>query len=479
MGEMIKEKFLSEFISFVKENALFKNNSKILVGFSGGADSTALINVLLEFKKEYSLTVMAAHINYHLRGQDSDLDERFVKEFCFKNNIPILVHSANLQNQSGMEAKAREIRMNFFEKIKKHYKIDAIALAHHKFDQAETVLSRFIRGAAFNGLSGIKPKAGHIIHPFLPFSKDDLCSYLNSIGCSWREDSSNQLSDYNRNKMRNQLIPQIEKEFNPNFREKLLDYAFLFSEADKIFKDQALKAYKKCLLFADEQETFLSLDDFLSFPSIIQFYIIKTAWEKHSATDKDFYLNNFKDIKNLIALEGSKELHLPHDVVFQKDYEYLRLFNKKRFNDDPEYTSREISSLRSIFVFNDKRILMQKLKSLPDEGYPKDSDTVILDLDKISFPIYLRYRQDGDKFIPFGMNSFKKLKDFFIDEKIPKFQRDKVVLFCDSDKIFWIGEHRLDNRVAVDDNTKNFVLFKIEDTREIKHRSAKKKNKKD
>lgn len=475
---MIQDKFYSKFIAYVNEHGLFKQNSKILVGFSGGVDSTALINILLHFRKEYNLTLIAAHVNYHLRGEDSNQDERFVKEFCFNNNIPIMVHSVNLLNETNMEAKAREIRMTYFDKIKKFYKIDVIALAHHKYDQAETVLSRFIRGAAFNGLSGIRPKSNYLIHPLLSFSKDELCEYLKEIDCAWREDLSNQDSEYNRNKLRNKLIPEIEKEYNPLFKEKLLDYAWMFSESDKIFKDMAQKAYKKALIFADEFEIFFNLDDFINLSPIIQFYIVKSAWERLSGMDKDFYLTNFKEIKNILLLDGSKEVHLPNEIVFQKDYEFLRFFNRKTLVPEQVYLSREISSLRSIFVFNDKRILMQKLKSLPEEGFPKNSDTVILDLDKIDFPVTLRYRQDGDRFIPFGMKSYKKLKDFFIDEKIPKFQRDKVVLFCDSEKIFWVGEHRLDNRVAVDSETKNYVMFKIEDTKENKTRSAKKKSKK-
>ncbi len=472
------EKFHKKFIRYIQENALFKQNSKILVGFSGGADSTALMNALLHYRKEYRLTIMAAHVNYQLRGADSHLDERFVKEFCFNHNVPVLIHRVDLRGVSGMENKAREIRMEFFNKIKKLNKIDVIALAHHKNDQAETVLSRFFRGSAFNGLAGIKSRSGDIIHPFLLFSREELESYLKEINCEWREDLSNYESDYNRNKIRNEMIPLIEQTFNPNFREKLNDYARIFNEADLYFKSVAQKLYKKALLAADESEIVFNLSEIETISPVLQFYVFKSAWEKLSRLDKDFYYYHFKEILNVLGMEGSKDVSLPADIVLQKDYYSVRLYNKKTYKHTPEFTSREISSLRTIFVFNDKRIQMQKLKSMPEKGFPSEKSCVVMDLDKIQFPVILRYRQPGDRFIPFGMSGFKKLKDFFIDEKIEKFQRDKVVIFCDAEKIIWIANNRIDQRVAVDDETRRFVMFTIEDIKESKISLNKKKSKK-
>lgn len=475
---MIIDRFHRKFISYAIKHGLIKDQMKILIGFSGGADSTALCKVLLHFKKEYHLTLVAAHINYHLRGEDSKADERFVKEFCFENNIPIMIQQSDLTGVKGMENKAREIRMSFFQKIKKHYKVDKIALAHHKDDQSETVLSRFFRGSAFNGLSGIKAVSNDIIHPFLPFSRDEIEEYLTALNQTWREDLSNQESSYNRNKIRNQILPIIEKDFNPNFKEKLIDYAELFSEADKYFLVHAQRSYKKTLEFAEDHEIVFNFEEFVTLSPVIQFYIIKQAWETLSKNDKDFYYYHFKEIKKVLASDGGKEINLPLGIIFQKDYYNIRLFDPKNIETETTHQSREISSLRNIFMFNDKRILMQKIKSMPEEGFSKDNDQVVMDLDKIVFPLTVRYRQEGDRFMPYGMSQLKKLKDFFIDEKIAKFQRDKIAIICDAHHIIWVAGHRIDHRVAVDEHTKNFVCFKIEDTKENKMRSAKKKSKK-
>jgi len=274
------------------------------------------------------------------------------------------------------------------------------------------------------------------------------------------------------------MLPLIEQEFNPNFREKLIDYACIFSEADNYFKSVAQKLYKKAMIVAEESEIVFDLNEIVTINPVLQFYIFKSAWEKLSMLDRDFYYYHFKEIQNILTMEGSKEVSLPADIILQKDYYTLRLYNKKTYNPNPEFAFREISSLRTIFVFNDKRVLMQKLKSMPDKGFPKEKNCVVMDLDKIQFPLILRYRQPGDRFIPFGMKGFKKLKDFFIDEKIEKNQRDKVVIFCDTEKIIWIAEHRIDQRVAVEEETKKFVMFTIEDLKESKLALAKKKSKK-
>lgn len=475
---MNRDKFLKKFREYLLENNLIKSGAKILIGFSGGADSTALMLAFMHFRQEFKLTLMAAHINYHLRGQDSIDDEKFVKNFCFNKNINLLIHDKPITDLTNIENKAREIRMNYFDLIRQHYKIDSIALAHHRDDQAETVFSRFVRGSAFSGLKGISPKSGNIIHPLLTFDKQEIISFLEESGQSWQEDYTNHLSDFSRNKIRNQILPLLEKELNPSFRNKLCEYSELFMESDRFFREFSTRIYKKSLLYTDEAEMIFSLEDILSQSPIVQFYILRMAYEKFAGSEKDFYMANFREIQATFNMNGCKEIHLPHSIIAWKDYEYLRIINSLTYKSDIQYKSREITALRNIFVFNDKRIMMQKLKMVPDEGLPKEAESVIMDLDKIIFPITVRYREDGDKFMPLGMSSFKKLKDFFIDEKLPKFQRDRVVIFSDQEKIFWISGYRLDQRVAITDQTKNFVLFSIEDTKEIKNRSARKKAKK-
>ena len=180
-----------------------------------------------------------------------------------------------------------------------------------------------------------------------------------------------------------------------------------------------------------------------------------------------------------MELDGGKELSLPGNIILQKDYYSIRLYNKSTYADKVDYTSREISAIRAVFVFNDKRIQMQKMKQISDSDLKKNGNCVIMDLDKVKFPLTLRYREPGDRFIPFGMTGFKKLKDFFIDEKVEKFQRDKVVIFCDTEKIIWVAEHRIDQRVSVDEETKWYLMLTIENIKENKLTMARKKTKKE
>ncbi|HOQ80952.1 MAG TPA: tRNA lysidine(34) synthetase TilS, partial [Candidatus Cloacimonadota bacterium] len=244
------------------------------------------------------------------------------------------------------------------------------------------------------------------------------------------------------------------------------------------FQSEAIKLYKRAALLESEVEIYLELDKFLPINPILQFYVLKIAWEKLSHSSKDFYYYHFKEVQNLLDLDGGKELSLPANIILQKDYYSIRLYNKLTFSDKVEYDSREISSLRTVFVFNDKRIQMQKVKTISENDLKKDNNCVVMDFDKVQFPLTLRYRQAGDRFIPFGMTGFKKLKDFFIDEKVEKFQRDKVVIFCDAEKIIWVAEHRIDQRVAVDSETKWHLVLTIDNLKENKLTIARKRTKK-
>ncbi|MDY6915176.1 MAG: tRNA lysidine(34) synthetase TilS, partial [Candidatus Cloacimonadota bacterium] len=205
-----KQNFLKKFEEFAFEKSLVKNGDKILVGFSGGADSTAMLQALWQLKSKYNISLLAVHINYHLRAEESDKDEEFVKKFCFQRNISLVIENNKIDTNTGVENSAREIRFKFFKKLAKLYKLNKIALGHNRKDQAETILFRLFRGSGYTGLKGIEPQSGKIIHPILPFSRNDLTSYLKQQGIRWREDSTNKENIYTRNKLRNIMLPWIE-----------------------------------------------------------------------------------------------------------------------------------------------------------------------------------------------------------------------------------------------------------------------------
>lgn len=465
--------FLAKLERFVFENKLIKTGDKVLVGFSGGADSTSLLLGLWHLKSRYRFSILAAHINYNLRGDDSLIDQEFVKNFCFKRNISLVIKSVTLKTESNLENKAREIRFEYFNKISTLYKINKIALGHNKNDQAETVILRLFRGAGLTGLRGIKPMNNQIIHPLLPFSRQEILDFLKQENTLWREDLSNQENIFSRNKVRNELLPWITKNLNAKVIERLFDTSSIFGEMDDILRNLANLRISKALIKHSQDDFRFSLEILRKTKSILRFYIYREIYKRLSGDEKDFYQKNFEIIESIIYSQGSKKIILPKNIYVFKEYNDLIFGNVSELEEIDVQNKREIVSLRNRFTFEDYRIIMKKLKKIPPKRYLfEDKKITYIDLDKTSFPITIRHRQSGDRFYPLGMKNSKKLKDFFIDEKVPKFERDKVLLFCDNEKILWIAGMRIDNRVAVTNSTKNILKLKIEKIASHKARPA-------
>jgi tRNA(Ile)-lysidine synthase len=468
-----KSNFFARFQRFVVENKLVQSGDKVLVGFSGGADSTALLLALSQLKTTIRFSILAAHINYQLRGEESDADEHFVKEFCFSRNIALVTKTVKITTQSGVEAEARDVRFRYFNALSKLYKVHRIALGHHQGDQAETMLFRLIRGSGINGLKGITPISGSVIHPLLPFTRDEITAYLQHNSVSWREDLSNQNTIYSRNMIRNDLIPWIQNRMNPRISEQLAATATVFYETDQILGELASRRLNRALLHEDEECIQLKLNDLLKWRSVLRFYIYRRVFERLSGSDKDFYQSHFEAIEAICSSDGSKYITLPRDVLVQKQYNQLIFRTASSLEEIDVTNSKVLTSVRSRFSFEGWRISMKKLKKMPAQRFPfEDSYSTYIDLDKTSFPITIRHRLPGDRFHPLGMQHSKKLKDFFIDEKVPKFDRDKALIFCDDSKIIWVCGHRVDNRVVTDANSNSILRIRVERVATRKMRAA-------
>ena len=467
------EKFFERFEDFAKKHKLFKKGERILVGFSGGADSTALMLALWHMKSKFGFSLLAAHVNYNLRGEDSKKDEDFIKQFCFKRNISLVVKDVKVTTESNLENHAREIRFKYFKELKKIYKVNKIALGHNRKDQVETMLYRLFRGTGYTGIKGISPITGNIIHPLLSFSRNDIVEYLNNENINWREDRSNADNTFSRNKIRNELIPWIQEKLNPQVIDKLYNAAEIFTETDDILQELAKRRLLKAQIRHTKNEYRFDIKIICKTRSILRFYLYKEIYSRFQKDSKDFYHSNFEEIESILNSAGSKMISLPHNIKVLKEYNDL-IFTDDVSNHEVDVKNvKEITNLRNRLTFEDYRIIMKKLKKMPSKRYPfEDKYTTFIDLDKTAFPLFLRHRQPGDSFIPLGMEHSKKIKDFFIDEKIPKFERDKVLILCDEDKIIWVAGHRIDNRVLTDKSTTNILMVKVEKMAVKKVRAA-------
>jgi len=470
---MLEDKFLVKFEQFVINNRLISKNDKILVGFSGGADSTALLLALWHLKSKNNFSLLAAHINYNLRGEDSRSDAEFVTNFCFDRNISIVLKDTEIDPTGNLENQAREIRFEYFDQLAKLYKVNKIALGHNIGDQAETILFRLIRGSGFTGIKGITPINGNLIHPLLSFSRKEIIEFLGRENISWREDKTNKQNLFSRNIIRNELIPWIEDKLNPNVIEKLYNTGNIFNETDEIMLELARRRISKAKVKRDKSDFRFSLKVLRRTRPALRFYIYKDIYQQISGTDKDFYHSNFEEIESVINTPGSKKINLPKKVYVFKEYDEIIFSNKAKLKIVDVNNQKEITALRKRLVFEDHRIIFSKLKKLkPSRHLFEDKFTTYLDLDNIIFPITIRHRQQGDRFYPLGMENPKKLKDFFIDEKVPKFDRDHILILSDAEKILWIVGFRVDNRVAITEKTDNILKVRIEKITVKKTRAA-------
>jgi tRNA(Ile)-lysidine synthase len=248
--------------TFSHQFSLWQEGDKIVVGVSGGPDSVCLLAILVSLSKKKKFQLSVAHVNYGLRASDSDKDEIFVRKLAEKYNLKLEVLDAKKESQkSHAESFLRDIRYNFFKKIKRENKLDLVAVAHNQDDQAETILMRLIRGSGLLGLCSIQSKSNQIIRPLLNTSRVEIINYLKENKLSYRIDKTNQESKFLRNKFRNKLIPLMEKEYNPQVKETLAmaanviadDYDFIFQSAQKVFRKIDFDKEKNVYSFGSRQ----------------------------------------------------------------------------------------------------------------------------------------------------------------------------------------------------------------------------------
>ncbi len=459
----------------ISRNSLIDSGDKLILGCSGGADSNAMLLLFSRLRYTLNVSLLAVHVNHQLRGEASTADELAVRKLCLKLNIPLIIRRVQVPPQGNLESQARVLRFKAFDEVMKSYSFHKILLAHHRDDQAETVLHNLLRGAGVSGMAGIKPKVGKVIHPMLSFTHKELESILSKAQLEWQLDASNQDNSYTRNRLRNNLIPQLKQEYNNNVAEHLARQAEIFNHADKMLQDRAKLQTKRIALEYSPQKIVLEISPFLKLNSLEQYYVLRQCFRLVSAQDTDFMTVHFEAIQDILVADGSKQIKLPHEVKIRKMYDELHIYTKEELVPDSP-AELEIDADRARAVFGDYRFSFKYLKIAPKELYTDDAAVqVLLDADKLHYPFKIRFRKPGDKFIPLGMKQFKRVKEFFIDEKVPKYDRDLVPIIDDGEKLIWIVGHRIDERVRYGETTSRFLLIVAESTRIKPKRAANRK----
>lgn len=415
---------------YIDSEHLFAMNARILVALSGGGDSVALLRILhaLGYKCE------AAHCNFHLRGEESDRDEVFVKRLCERMDIPL--HKIDFEtekyaadNKISIEMAARELRYKWFAEIKEKTKADVIAVAHHQDDSVETMLLNLIRGTGLNGLLGIRPKNGNIVRPLLCISRKEVMDYLQGIGQEYVTDSTNLQDEYLRNKIRLNLIPLMQ-EINPLVKKHITDTSNYLNEVASIYirgvEEGKLRVIDKGNIRIKEL-----LDE--PSPEALLFEILYPLGFNSAQT---------KNIVNAIKQQAGKQFISKDGWRVIKDRELL-LIDKNEKKEAPPF-----------------RLIKEEKAHAKDFVIPREKNIACLDADKLSGELNLRKWQAGDVFIPFGMKGKKKISDYLTDRKFSIRQKEQQWVLCCGDKIVWIVGERIDNRFRVDENTKRIIIIR-------------------
>lgn len=438
---------LQQFNNFIKTNALFANQDKILLAVSGGKDSVLMAQLFKLAGYQFSI----AHCNFNLRSDESQRDESFVKLLAALLSVPFYVKHfdtkayANERHISTQMA-ARDLRYQWFEELRAAENYAYIAVAHHQNDSIETLLLNLTRGTGISGMHGILPKRANIIRPLLFLSRLQIDEIVKENNIDYVEDSSNETVKYARNKIRLNVIPQL-REINPNLEETFAQNIARFAATEEVLAQIVAEARKK-IVRNENGNFYLAIAEInqLKPQKLLLFELLKPF--NFSATVVDDL------IESLTKQSGTSFYSHTHRATINRGD--LLLSPVVTQNVEAHYLMH--STDHSITIEGQKISFFHTESRLVEANANK----AFVDADKLIFPLIVRFKQNGDKFMPLGMRNYKKLSDFLIDNKVPLPEKDKIPLLVNGNgEIIWVAGLRQDNRYKVTATTKKVTIFEL------------------
>lgn len=421
----------SKVLEYIRSNYLLTSDQPVLVALSGGADSVALLRVLLRL----GFSCVAAHCNFHLRGEESQRDEQFVRDLCQRMHVTCYVESFDTESYANehalsVEMAARDLRYAFFRRLMKEHNIPVVAVAHHRSDQAETVLLNLLRGSGIHGLRGMKPENNGVVRPLLDCSKQEVLQYLADLDQDYVTDSSNFSTQPQRNRIRLEVMPLLET-INPHAVSAINRSAEYLLQAEKLLKSSVIAELQQyriddntfCREMVKSEYGSLLLYEWLNpkgFNSALIEQVLSVA--KSDATGKCIRSASHSlwiDRNQMICADNESETDMPNWTISR-------------------FPVGEISLKR-------------------------DSSEAWLDAAKVSLPLTQRLVVAGDRFIPFGMKGSKLVSDYMTDRKFSPLQKQRQTVLVDAkNRIVWLVGQRIDDRFKCSDQTTEVIRIKID-----------------
>ena len=453
--------FVKKVKRFIIKNSLLDKGDNVLVCLSGGADSVCLLRIMCALKDDFEFNLYASHVNHMLRADQADSDEQFCKDLCAKLGVELYTLCADVasiakEKGESVEAAARSVRYDYFFSLKKELGIDKILTAHNKNDNAETSLMYYLRGSGIDGIKGIVPKRDDgVVRPLLCVLRKEIEEYLDAINQDFVTDKTNFEAVYMRNKLRLNLIPELEKNYNSNLIETLSDNALLMGIDAMYLNNEAQKRFEDIVEYKDEKIS-INIDEYNKTEKPLALRIIRYAIAMLRGSDKNISYDTIMRCDSLFC-EGktAQKVSIDKEYFALRDYKEV-LFKKECAVLDSYCYKAELG--RDIYI---EEIDMSFHLSVTDKMERAKKNCEYFDYNLLCGQIYIRSRKNGDVFAPFNMKGTKKLKDFFIDEKITHNERESVPLLVCGDDVLWVCGMRRSNLYKVSAGTKSILKIEL------------------
>ena len=479
---------IENILSYSKKNKMIEKGDRIVVGLSGGADSVCLLYLLVECFNSYIDKLIAVHVNHGLRGSQADQDELFVQELCKDIGIECYslredVRKVARVNGLSEEEAGRNVRYDAFIKVCLEHKCNKIAVAHNRNDNAETMLFNLFRGSGINGLTGIEPmrkiregkKEPIIIRPLIETGRDEIEEYLKRRNISYIVDKTNLENDYSRNKIRNQVLTFVTDELNSNAINNISNATYHLREIRDYIDEKVKDSYDK-VVNEEEGVFIIEFKKMENEHSYIRKAIIMEILSKLSGSRRDLQLKHVEQVLGLKDKQVGRQIDLPGGIIALRSYDELSIYRYmdgtlKKETQEEDFKPLIVQIPGSNILPYNKKIETEIIIRNKDETIPNNSCIKWFDYDRIENTVEIRTRRAGDYIQINAQGGRKKLKDYFIDLKVPAKERSSRLLVADGNHIMWIlGDgNRISEKYKINKDTRNILEMKLIEEKENSH----------
>ena len=456
-----EEKMLRKVEQFIDQWEMLSENDVVIVGVSGGADSVALLLILDELRKNQKFSIHVVHVNHGIRGADAAHDESYVQQLCEARGISFSCVRVDVpvyakEQKISEEEAGREVRRNAFQKAMKDYNGTKIALAHHQEDNAETFFLNLARGSKLKGLGGIYPVKGEYIRPLLCVGRKEIETFLEERNVKYCMDATNLEDTYMRNRIRNHVLPYFRDHINDKTVEHVNAAMEYLREVQGYLEEQQQIAYE-AIVSKEKNAIVLKKEPFGKTPEIIRKMVIRCALAEMAGREKDLEETHIHAVAQLMQKQTGRGLDLPYGLTAKRSYEGIVIGRKTKV---PEAENILEITLKdgACWKYEDKTISCRIFEKPEGEVFvPKKTFTKWFDYDIIKGNVSVRTRRPGDKIVIDADHHSKKLKSFYIDEKIPSEKRDHIPVLAIDKDILWVIGYRQSKNYQVTKETKTIV----------------------